>query len=339
MRVSPRRPGMNDVARAAGVSHQTVSRVLNDHPNVRPETRDRVLAAIAELGYRRNSAARTLVTQRSGTVGVVTTGSFSFGPSQTLVAIEEAAREAGYFLTVATLRTVDADSMRQALGHLMDQGVDGIVVIAPHAEVVDAVRASHEQLPVVVVAALADPPESVTTVSVDQALGARAVVDHLAALGHTEVVHVSGPPGWLDAEARAHGWREQSLLLGLGDPPVVQGDWTSACGYAVGQQMVVDGAPTAVFAANDHLALGLLRAFHEGGLSVPRDVSVVGFDDITGASDFIPPLTTVRPGFADLGHQIITTLRGLLDGAQTEDAVLVPELVVRRSTGGPRAGA
>jgi len=335
MRVSTRRPGMNDVARAAGVSHQTVSRVLNDHPNVREETREKVLAAISELGYRRNSAARTLVTQRSGTVGVVTTGSFSFGPSQTLVAIEEAAREAGYFLTVATLRTVDAQSMRQALGHLMDQGVDGIVVIAPHAEVVDAVRASHEQLPVVVVAALADPPESVTTVSVDQVLGARTVVDHLAALGHAEVVHVSGPPGWLDAEARVHGWREQSRALGLTVPDVVEGDWTSACGYAVGRRMVAEGAPTAVFAANDHLALGLLRAFHEGGLSVPRDVSVVGFDDVTGAGDFIPPLTTVKPGFADLGHQIIATLRGLLDGAQVDDAVLVPGLVVRQSTGRP----
>lgn len=337
MRVSTRRPGMNDVARAAGVSHQTVSRVLNNHPNVRDETREKVLAAIADLGYRRNSAARTLVTQRSGTVGVVTTGSFSFGPSQTLVAIEEAARETGYFITVATLRTVDAESMRDALDHLMQQGVDGIVVIAPHAEVVDAVRAAHEQLPVVVVAALADPPESVTTVSVDQVLGARAVVDHLAGLGHREVVHVSGPAGWLDAEARVLGWREQSQARGLGVPEVVEGDWTSGCGYELGQRMAAEGAPSAVFAANDHLALGLLRAFHEAGMRVPYDVSVVGFDDITGSEDFIPPLTTVRPGFVALGHQIIETLRGLLDGMAVGDAVLVPELVVRASTAAPRA--
>lgn len=336
MRVSARRPGMNDVARAAGVSHQTVSRVLNDHPNVRQETRDKVLAAISDLGYRRNSAARALVTQRSGTVGVVTTGSFSFGPSQTLVAIEEAAREAGYFVTVATLRTVDAGSMRDALDHLMQQGVDGIVVIAPHAEVVDAVRDAHEQLPVVVVAALADPPESVTTVSVDQVVGARLVVDHLAALGHVEVVHVSGPRGWLDAAARTHGWREESRLLGLGVPDVVEGDWTSGCGYEIGRRMVAEGAPTAVFAANDHLALGLLRAFHEADLQVGRDVSVVGFDDITGSEDFIPPLTTVRPGFVALGHQIIGTLHGLLDGEEVGDSVLVPQLVVRASAGALR---
>ncbi|MBI9113911.1 LacI family DNA-binding transcriptional regulator [Sanguibacter suaedae] len=327
---------MNDVARAAGVSHQTVSRVLNAHPNVRPETRERVLVAIAELGYRRNSAARALVTRRSGTLGVVTTGSFLFGPSSTLVAIEEAAREAGYYISVATLRTVDVTSMTEALEHFMGQGVDGIVVIAPHADVVDAVRAFEDALPMVVVASIPDPPESVTTVAVDQELGARLVVRHLAALGHEEVVHLSGPQDWLDAEGRVVGWREESRALGLRVAEPVAGDWTAGCGYDVGRRLVEGDLPTAVFAANDQLALGLLRAFHEAGLVVPRDVSVVGFDDITGAANFIPPLTTVRPGFALLGALIIETILAALQEGAAQPASMVPELVVRASTAPPR---
>ncbi|WP_098456497.1 LacI family DNA-binding transcriptional regulator [Sanguibacter antarcticus] len=327
---------MNDVARAAGLSHQTVSRVLNDHPNVRPETRDRVLEAIARLGYRRNSAARALVTRRSGTLGVVTTGSYLFGPSRTLVGIEEAAREAGYFLSVATLRSVDAESMHEVLEHFMDQAVEGVVVIAPHADVVEAVRTFGEGLPVVVVAAIPDPPETVTTVSVDQELGARLVVRHLAGLGHREVVHLAGPADWLDARARVVGWAAESAALGLHVGEPIEGDWTAERGYVVGQDLVRDGVPTAVFAANDQLALGLLRAFHEAGLVVPRDVSVVGFDDVPGASNFIPPLTTVRQGFAYLGARIIATLLASLDGRPADDSTSPPDLVLRSSTARPR---
>lgn len=336
MAAGSRPPGMNDVARAAGVSHQTVSRVLNDHPNVRAETRDRVLEAIANLGYRRNSAARALVTRRSGTLGVVTTGSYLFGPSRTLVAIEEAAREAGYFLSVATLRTVDAESMHVVLEHFMDQAVEGVVVIAPHAAVVEAVRSVGEGLPVVVVAAIPDPPESVTTVSVNQELGARLVVRHLAELGHREVVHLSGPVDWLDARARVVGWASESAALGLQVSEPIEGDWSAERGFDVGQELVRSGLPTAVFAANDQLALGLLRAFHEAGLVVPRDVSVVGFDDIPGASNFIPPLTTVRQGFARLGARIIATLLASLDGRAAADSSSAPDLVLRSSTGRPR---
>ena len=331
-----RPPGMNDVAQAAGVSHQTVSRVLNDHPNVRAETRDRVIEAIAQLGYRRNSAARALVTRRSGLLGVVTPGSYQFGPSRTLVAIEEAAREAGYYISVATLRSVDSESMNVVLEHLMDQGVEGIVVIAPHAAVVDAVRAFHDQLPMVVVAAIPDPPESVTTVSVDQGLGARMIARHFAELGHREVLHLAGPQDWLDADARASAWAAECERLGLSVAEPIKGDWSASRGYEVGLELARSGPPTAIFAANDQLALGLLRAFHEAGLRVPEDVSVAGFDDITGADHFIPPLTTIRPGFDALGTRIMENLLGMLDGSPTGPMVIDPELVIRQSTAGPR---
>src|SRR5690606_41588407 len=146
--------------RLAGVSHQTVSRVLNDHPSVRPETRDRVLDAIATLGYRRNSAARALVTMRSGTIGVVTTGSALYGPTSTLIAVEEAAREQGYFVSVATIRRYDADTMHRVLEHFMDQSVEGIVVIAPQTDVAAAVDSFRAPVPVIMIAARDRPGRS-----------------------------------------------------------------------------------------------------------------------------------------------------------------------------------
>ena len=233
-----RPPAMSDVARLAGVSHQTVSRVLNDHPSVRPETRDRVLDAIATLGYRRNSAARALVTMRSGTIGVVTTGSALYGPTSTLIAVEEAAREQGYFVSVATIRRYDADTMHRVLEHFMDQGVEGIVVIAPQTDVAAAVDSFRAPVPVIMIAARDLPadgeatdvvrpapgalgaPGAILSIAVDQRLGARVATEHLLGLGHRTVLHLSGPLDWFDARERETGWRaaleERGGLVPLG---------------------------------------------------------------------------------------------------------------------------
>src|SRR3954452_560660 len=193
---SDRPPGMLDVARIAGVSHQTVSRVLNDHPSVRPETRERVQEAIAQLGYRRNSAARALATRRSSTVGLLTATSNRSGPVSTLVAVEQASRAAGLWVSVASLSVYDPESVRSALDHFLDQGVDGIIVIAPVEEAVQVASAVAAEVPTVVVAPLLAP--GVLAVAVDQRRGARLVVAHLAELGHTRIAHLAGPPGWLD---------------------------------------------------------------------------------------------------------------------------------------------
>lgn len=196
---------MSDVARVAGVSHQTVSRVLNDHPSVRDETRARVLAAIADLGYRRNTAARALVTRRTGTIGVVTSGSALFGPTSTLIAVERAAREAGLFVSMATLARWDAAGVHQVLEHFMSQGVDGVVVIAAHDHAVEAVRAFGAPVPLVMVGPRGLDHPGLQAIAVDQYAGARIATRHLLDLGHRHVLHLAGPQDWLDARSRVRG--------------------------------------------------------------------------------------------------------------------------------------
>lgn len=335
-RANARPPAMSDVATVAGVSHQTVSRVLNDHPHVRVETRTKVLAAIEQLGYRRNSAARTLVTRRSATIGVITSGSALFGPTSTLTGVEVAAREAGFFVSLATITRFDVPTMTSAVDHLLSQGVEAIIVIAPQDEVAQAVTAVGAPVPVVMISATEGQVGLVDAVSVDQEAGARLAVRHLVELGHSEIVHLAGPQDWFDARARLAGWQAECAEAGLALPVVVEGDWTAEHGYAVGQQMAREGAPSAVFAANDQLALGLLRAFWEAGLTVPDDVSVVGYDDVDGAAFFIPPLTTVRQDFAALGHLAIDALAARLAGSESVVEPILPTLEVRASTARPR---
>ena len=333
----PRPPAMSDVARVAGVSHQTVSRVLNDHPSVRPQTKQRVLEAITELGYRRNVAARALVTRRTGAIGVISTGLPYFGPTSTLIAIEEAARDAGYFVSVATLAHIDAESSGRAVEHFLAQAVEGIIVIAPHDDVRDALVAFADEVPLVMIAAEPSPGFAYHTMSVDQELGARLATRHLLSLGHREVAHLAGPQDWIDARARVAGWRAELAAAGLPAPEPIEGDWGSNTGYEVGRRLAREGLPTAVFAANDQLALGLLHAFAAAGVSVPGDVSVVGFDDIAGSAHFIPPLTTVQQGFAELGGRCMEMLIAAIGGHDLDPTPIPPQLVIRASTGPPRA--
>ena len=332
-----RAPGMVDVARLAGVSHQTVSRVLNDHPRVAAATRERVQLAIAELGYRRNSAARALVSGRSGTVGVVTPSSALFGPVSTLLAIEEAARAAGLYISLASLRVSDAASMKAALDHFLDQAVEAIVVIAPQAEVATAAEAIATRVPVVMVAAdHAGPGGLFHSASVDQEAGARLAVRHLLDLGHASVAHLAGPLDWFDGAARVRGWKAELRSAGLrvGRPAI--GDWSAERGYQVGLELIRSDPPSAIFVANDLMALGLIRALHDAGIRVPQDMSVAGFDDVDGADNFLPPLTTVRQNFAALGRQCVDLLLAALGGTPHDAPPIAPELIVRQSTAPPR---
>ncbi|MFV0252783.1 MAG: LacI family DNA-binding transcriptional regulator [Beutenbergiaceae bacterium] len=324
-----KRPGMTDVARLAGVSHQTVSRVLNDHPSVRPQTRERVLAAIDSLGYRRNRSARALVTSRSGLIGIVTSGSSHSGPAGTLGALEQAARAAGYFATVAVAPEPDPQLHAEIAGAFVEQGVEGVIVIAPTPGVAEVAEGLRAEVPVLVVSAR--PPTGTPTISLDQAGGAGLAAEYLADLGHTDVVHISGPPDWFDATARSAGWHSSLSAAGIAARPDLRGDWSSARGYAVGQQLLSD-LPTAVFAANDLTALGVLRVFAEAGVRVPQDVSVIGFDDLAGASDFYPPLTTVRQDLGALGVAAVSSLIEAIAGEDVDHRLLEPELIVRAST-------
>lgn len=326
------RPGMSDVATLAGVSHQTVSRVLNDHPNVRPATRERVLAAIAELGYRRNSAARALVTRRSGTIGIVTTGSMQYGPATTLAVLEQSARAAGYFVTVAMAPDPSPESLTQVLDSLMDQAVEGVVVIAPVEQVARAAQAVSAQLPVLLISAAGPEDFEPPVLGVDQGAGVRLVVDHLLELGHHDLVQLTGPPEWFDAQVRRRAWQEALAGAGVRPRADLHGDWSAASGYSAGRELL-DDLPGAVFAGNDQMALGVLHAFAEAGVRVGEDVSVVGFDDVVGADHYIPPLTTVQQDFQALGRRAIELLVAQIAGGEVRPEPVTPSLVVRASTG------
>ncbi|WP_250545927.1 LacI family DNA-binding transcriptional regulator [Paenarthrobacter sp. DKR-5] len=329
-----RPPVMEDVARVAGVSHQTVSRVLNDHPNVSARTKERVEKAIAELGYRRNTAARSLVTRRSQTIGVLGTEMAQYGPSNTLLGIQQAARDAGYFVSIAGLREVTPDTIKDALGHLMDQAVDGIVVVVPHPGIMEVLQNITVSVPLVVAGAAGD--GGLSGVAVDQRLGARLAVEHLVRLGHRRIAHISGPVDWIDAAARIDGWREALAAAGLEASVLLEGDWSAGCGYRAGLALAAERAVTAVFAANDQMALGVLRALHESGVRVPEDISVVGYDDQPEAAYFTPPLTTVNQDFVELGRLCIELMLERLEtGGAGKAAVVTPGLVVRATTSAP----
>jgi DNA-binding LacI/PurR family transcriptional regulator len=329
-----RAPVMADVAQLAGVSHQTVSRVLNDHPNVRGETRDRVLAAIDDLGYRRNLTARALVTRHSRTLGVVSFDTTLYGPASTLYGIEQAARAAGYFISIVSLKTLTAELVVEAVEFLSDQGVDGIVVVAPQRSAAGALAGLRTHVPVVAVEG--GQAGEAPAVSVDQADGARQVVEHLLGLGHETVWHVAGPTDWLEADGRLDGWRKALTAAGRPVPEPLVGDWSPRSGYDAGRRLAEVPGLTAVFVANDQMALGLLRAFTVLGIRVPDQISVAGFDDIPEAEFFNPPLTTVRQDFGEVGRRSIEILlRRVESGAELghEQSVVPARLVVRDSSG------
>jgi DNA-binding LacI/PurR family transcriptional regulator len=329
-----RPPVMTDVAQLAGVSHQTVSRVLNDHPNVRPQTREVVLAAISELGYRPNAAARTLVTRRTHTLGVISFDTTLYGPASMLYGIERAAQDT-YFVSIASTPTLDRRSVLDSVERFVGQGVEGIIVITAQVSAVEALTDCPSDIPLVAVGCRAAPP--VHSVAVDNAQGAALATRYLLGLGHRTVHHLSGPRSWLDAEARVEGWRDALREAGAAEPDLVSGDWSAASGYEMGQQIARDPSVTAVLCANDPMALGLVRALSEHGRRVPEDVSVVGFDDIPEAAYFLPPLTTVRQDFGELGRRALDSLVRLIfdrDAPAPADPV-VPEFVVRSSTAPP----
>ncbi|SEB44129.1 LacI family DNA-binding transcriptional regulator [Microbacterium hydrocarbonoxydans] len=325
--------GVREVAARAGVSRQTVSRVLNDHPEVAAETRERVIAAMAELGYRMNNAARALGTRRSRILGVLASDALQYGPSRSIAALEASSREAGYWLSAAFADAGDAAAVVAAVDHLVVQGVEGIVVVAPHARTLEALDALRIGVPIVTLHA-AD--RGARGLSVDQAAGARLAVAALADAGHTRIAHLAGPADWLEAESRAEGFAAEIASRGLFAGPVIEGDWTAGSGYAA-VEAVRESGVTAVFAANDQMALGLLGGLHEAGLSVPGDISVVGFDDIPDAAFYWPRLTTVRQDFAESARRAVAAVLARGAGAAASDLPPVaPVLVARDSVAPPR---
>ena len=329
---------MHDVARLAGVSHQTVSRVINGHPHIRPDTRAKVELAIEELGYRPNLAARALVTKRSRTIGIVTTNSGLYGPNSIHRTVEEAAREAGFFAGSVGLDTMSKKALSGAVDHLRRQSVEGVVLIAGQRRALTLIQSHELDVPFVVVEG--DLSKAPYAVGVDSFRGGLEATQHLVDLGHRRIAHIAGPRGWNEADARVQGWRAALSGAGLDDGPLEAGDWSAESGYRAGQRIAQDPAVTAVFVANDEMAVGLYLALHEAGRSIPGEVSVVGFDGSPAVAFLVPPLTTVRQNFELVGRRAVDVLRDAIEGGvgtPPADHLIAPELVVRHSTATARA--
>ncbi|MBT2414552.1 LacI family DNA-binding transcriptional regulator [Streptomyces sp. ISL-12] len=324
------RPVMDDVARRAGVSKQTVSRVLNDHPAVRPETREAVREAMRALGYRPSRSARSLASGRTRMLGVISFDAARYGPAAVLAAIDTAAQKAGYLVSSIALDTADRDTVVEAVDRLSAEGADGVIAIAPQRWVGRALADTALTAPLVV---LDDTPAVVG----DSGSGARKATGHLLSLGHRTVHHIAGPAGWTSADLRLAAWRGALEEAGAEVPEPLVGDWSADAGYELGRRLARRAGTTAVFVSNDQMALGVLHALHEAGRPVPGEISVVGYDDIPEAAHFLPPLTTVRTDFAELGTRSLRLLLDRIDGAGTppSGAPVPAELVVRRSSGPP----
>ncbi|GAA1916650.1 LacI family DNA-binding transcriptional regulator [Microbacterium aoyamense] len=335
-----RRPSMVDVARLAGVAHVTVSRVLNDPESVRLDTRARVEAAIAEVGYRRNDMARALKRGRTNALGLVLAGSGLFELPRVLFGVEECAAESGFSLSMASWRPGGDDSLAALIDRLVGQGVAGIVVIADRGVALSALAALAPGVAVTVVMSGDVGNGNVASVEIDQVHGARAAARHLVGLGHRNIVHITGRLDTFDGRARLDGWRDQMIVSGIAAPEFVEGDFTARSGFEWAARLADrESAPTAIFAGNDQTALGVLAALAARGIDVPRAVSVVGFDDMPGTDFFVPALTTVHQDFVALGRRAVTGLLDLMDGGRARHLLLEPDLVVRASTSSPRRQA
>ena len=321
------RAGVREVAALAGVSTQTVSRVINDRPSIRRETRQRVLDAMDALGYRVNNAARALGTHRTRTLGVIASDAALYGPSAGIAALEAAARAAGLWITTAYADAADAASVSDAARHLRAQGVDGIVAVAAHARTLDVLARVADDVPVAALHAGA--------AAVVQREGAALAVRHLVALGHRRIARVAGPARWLEAAERDAGVALELTAHDLAGGPRWEGDWSAAAGAglaaSVARALAAPGGATAVVVANDQMALGLMAGLRARGIAVPGEVSVTGFDDNPDAAFYRPALTTVRIDVAADARRAVAEILG----SPVPSAPPAPVLVPRESTAPP----
>jgi len=334
-RASAPRPSMADVARLAGVSSQTVSRVSNGQSNVDEGTRARVVEAMRTLGYRPNGAARALKSGRFHTIGVIMTTLKTLGNMRTLDGIATEAAHADYSVMLLPISDPTLGRVSGAYQRLSAQAVDGAVIILEARLLDQAEFALPPGIPVVVIDSGAGP--GYTVVDTDQALGARQATEHLLSLGHRQVWHIAGPETSFSAVHREQSWQRTLEEAGITPPPVLRGDWTCESGYQHGLTLGRRDDVTAIFAANDQMGLGAMQALHELGRDIPGEISIVGFDDMDVARSFWPPLTTIRQDFAAVGRlSIRKLLRKVADAGTGNDTTIVPtELVVRSSTGAP----
>ena len=332
----PRAATIYDVARMAGVSHQTVSRFLTGTGGIRPQNRVRVEEALRALNYRTNMTARSLATKRTYRLGALGYELSGTGPSKTMQGASDAARRNGYTLDIVSLDPFSYAELTEALDVLSRHDLEGILATAPTDSVDGALRELTLPVPILVVRG-ADFSDVIDRGEMPDA-GPYAAMTHLIELGHRRIAHLAGPDQWRSARERVSAYEYALDHAGLERLPVAHGDWSARSGHAAAAQLFATPGITAVFAANDRMALGLMLWLHQNGFRIPDDVSVVGFDDVAEAECFHPPLTTVRQDFDAIGRAAAKTLISMIEspGEQAAAEYPLPRLVVRESTAPPR---
>lgn len=334
---------ITEVAKRAGVSAQTVSRVINERPDVALETRQRVKEVISQLGYRPNALARSLIHQRSYTLGVVASGIDYYGPSQTLVGIEKQARELGYSLLLDLLHHPDLENVELILNRLLSRQVDGIIwAVAEIGNNRAWIEDTTLNIPTPMIFLTMEPRPTVTSISIDNWKGGYMATRHLLEQGYENIGIILGPRQWWEVQQRYAGWKQ--ALEEVGKHPherqVEEGNWSAASGKQ-GIDQLLEQFPEmdALFACNDQMAYGALQTIYERGWHVPENLAVVGFDNIPEAAYFWPSLTTIGQPLIELGGMAVQQLHKMIDADQQEELritpqsfTLEPQLIVRGSS-------
>lgn len=331
--VNRKPPTIADVARVAGVSVPTVSRVLTGNIPVGPKRRAMVENAIAELGYRPNAAARALVSGRRSMIAVLAANTSRYGYARTIEGIEEAARSAGYMVVITVIETAEPESVNSAIDMVLGHSIAGAIVLDFDEPGHEAVAALPRNLPVVVAAPTPSRSVDLPRAYLGDQRGAKTATEYLLSLGHETVHHIALPSSGRRG-GRTAGWAAALRAAGIDPPPALETTWDPLDAYDLAKTLAADRSVTAVLAGNDEVALAVLRAMHEQGRDVPGDVSVIGFDDQPIASLVSPALTTVAQDFAELGRQTFALLNRALDNTSGPTRANVPaRLVIRESTG------
>ncbi len=341
MSTAPRRINIKHVAKEAGVSTQTISRVINQRPDVAPDTRQRILEIIQRLGYQRSELARSLIQRRSYTLGVVTAGLQFIGPSRTLNGIATKAEELGYALLLKELPRFNTQNIQPLIQFLLAQQVDGILWAVSEQNNPEWTDQDLVELPVPIFFITMQDRPSMSTVSIDNYLGGKLATQHLLAQGRQHIGHISGPLDWWEARRRKQAWQDTLAEAGIApqDHHSVQGNWSSESGEAAFQRLLQSYPEMdAVFVANDQMALAVLQSIHRLGLRIPQDIAVVGFDNITESANFWPALTTVFQDHHELGCVAVRELVSQVESVHKNESfkqntiLLSPELIVRESS-------
>jgi LacI family transcriptional regulator len=343
MKLKNGRITIKEVASAAQVSIQTVSRVINERPDVSPETRRRVKDVIEKMDYQPSALARSLIHQRSYTLGVVTAGLKHIGPSRTLSGITAAAEETGYALLLKELPTYDTGDIKHIFQALLSRHVDGIIWAVP--EVSDNRKWLDDiniALDVPIIFLSMEPKKNLFVVSINNYLGGRMAMSHLLSQGYRNIAHISGPLDWWEARARMAAWKDALAEAGLevSQKHWVSGNWSSASGaHAAG--ILFDQYPEldAVFVANDQMALGLMQIAHQRNLKIPGNLGIVGFDNIAESENYWPPLTTIQQDQFQLGKIALKEITHIIEESwqnqepvEPKSIMLAPSLIVRKSS-------